>query len=107
MNAQRLIAQRRKKDEEDITAYTADKRAATYEFCLQNGGHFFGDWNHGGFHPVFQVASYEERVCGTCGYRALRQPVYDGLTARVVSRPENNIMLVNVNGPIIDMESED
>lgn len=106
MNAQILIAQRCKKDLEDIAAFTAEKRAATQEFCMQNGGHFFGEWQESGFHPVFKVSSYEERVCRACGHHALRQPVYDELTVRVVE-VEKNPAWDNEQGPIIDLEREE
>jgi hypothetical protein len=106
VNAQRMVAQRRKKDEEDIAAFAAEKRAATQEFCVVSGGHFFGDWHAGGFNPIFRVASYEERICEACGHRALRQPVYDNLQALVLE-PENNPRWVTASGPIIDLESED
>lgn len=104
MNAKIKVREQRKLIEQEISLFTHEKRLEIHQFCCKNGGHFFSNWRTNQKHPVFQVASFSERVCSACGYREVREHNYAQLNVEV-SHPESDALGFPGNSPIIDIES--
>lgn len=81
MNIQEQIAALKRENEEAIEEYAKELRQNTVNYCVKNGGHFLTPWRTVVHHPVFNVASLEERTCNACGYTENRVPLYEELNA--------------------------